>query len=334
MSFSEKLQTGFMGIISVLMVPIMLLNLLGGIVSGIWLAILGEWGVIGRGIFFIFISSFLISIALMPALLFAGPAAMALERGKKMIGMIFGALSILYTVGLITIWCIWVLVTFVNQATTSSIIPMLIWSYGIALAPWMYLAQKDQQGGGNEFSIFTTFFAQVAYIITIILVLAGADLNAILITFGAIMIIGSVLQVVIAFGSEIKKSFASKEAKGVIDVLNEIEKKIGNSGFDHIKTEVEKILLAQPKKSYKQAVEKNVSPHEIVYTTIAKVAAYHVGSGNYHIYRGVLNTMGPGEDLLKLFDLAIDELVKMDAIDSKQAKQHKKDVREEIEMMG
>ena len=56
MSVSEKLQTGAVATITALTVPIMLLNLLGGIVSGIWLAILGEWGEIFRGILFMVVA--------------------------------------------------------------------------------------------------------------------------------------------------------------------------------------------------------------------------------------------------------------------------------------
>ena len=39
-----------MGLIAALSAPIMILNVLGGIVSGIWLAILGQWGTVGLGI--------------------------------------------------------------------------------------------------------------------------------------------------------------------------------------------------------------------------------------------------------------------------------------------
>ena len=46
---------------------------------------------------------------------------------------------------------------------------MLIWSYGVALGPWQWMAQKDAQGGGGEASMATTFFAQVGYVIMILL---------------------------------------------------------------------------------------------------------------------------------------------------------------------
>jgi len=177
----------------------MILNLLGGIVSGIWLAVLGEWGEIFRGILFFFISGFAISFALMPSLLFAAPAAMAIERGKRVLGVFFGSLSVFYTVGLMTVWCLWVLWLFTSSATENSLIPLLVWSYGVALGPWMWLASKDQQGGGNEFSMMTTFFAQVAYILAMVMFFLGATLGTINITFGVIMAIGALIQIFIAF---------------------------------------------------------------------------------------------------------------------------------------
>lgn len=203
MAISEKLQSGFLATLTGLSVPIQILNMLGGIISGLWLAILGEWGEIIRGIIFIMISGFGISIVLMPSLLFVGPAAMAIEKGKKLLGMFFGFLSVLYTVALMTVWCIWIMWLFISSATENSLIPMLIWSYGVALAPWMWLAQKDQQGRGNEFSIFTTFFAQISYILAMFMFFFGATLGTITITFGTIMLVGAILQILFAFGTDI-----------------------------------------------------------------------------------------------------------------------------------
>ena len=180
MAISEKMQTGFVATFTALTVPIMILNLLGGIVSGIWLAILGEWGEIFRGILFMVISGFAISLALMPSLFFAIPAAKAIEKGKKILGMFFGSLSVLYTFALMTIWCLWIMWLFISSTTDNSLIPLLIWSSGVALAPWMWLAQKDQQvGGGNEYSMFTLFFAQISYILGMILFFLGATLGII-----------------------------------------------------------------------------------------------------------------------------------------------------------
>lgn len=181
------------------------------------------------------VSGFAISIALMPSLLFAAPAALAIEKGKKLLGIFLGSLSVLYTFALMSIWCVWIMWLFASSASDKSLIPLLIWSYGVALAPWMWLAQKDQQGGGNEYSMFTIFFAQISYIFTMIMFFLGATIGAITITFGTIMIVGAILQVIIAFGGEIKKSFTKKEVKEALGILEEAGHKFGNGGFDLVK---------------------------------------------------------------------------------------------------
>lgn len=57
-------------------------------------------------------------------------------------------------------------------------------------------------------------------------------------------------------------------------------------------------------------------------------------SGQYHIYRGVLNPMGPGKDLPMMFDATYDELVQMKAIASDYAEQQKAALRENIKGVG
>lgn len=320
--------------LTALSVPIMFLNLLGGIISGIWLAILGEWGAIFSGIILIVVSGYAISFALMPSFfLFAAPAIIAMEKGKKLLGIFLGSLSVLYTIILITVWCIWIMRLFVSSANEGSLIPLLIWSYGVAFAPWMWLAQKDQQGGGNEYSIFTIFFAQVSYILGMGMFFLGSTLETITIIFGAIMLIGAVLQIFIAFGDEIKKSFSKKEVKEALGILDEASQKFGSGGFDLVRGYVEKSILSDTEQ-FMDIVGKGRSVRKYVYSMIANTSGDMVESGQYHIYRGILNPMGPGEDLLKIFDSAMDELVRLGDTDKENAEEQKKAVRKNMQNMG
>lgn len=56
-------------------------------------------------------------------------------------------------------------------------------------------------------------------------------------------------------------------------------------------------------------------------------------SGHCHIYHVVLNQMGPGEDLLRIFNSAMDELVKFGDTDEKNANEQKKAVRKNMQDM-
>lgn len=57
-------------------------------------------------------------------------------------------------------------------------------------------------------------------------------------------------------------------------------------------------------------------------------------SGYYHIYRGVLNPLGIGKDLLSLFDMAVDRLLEEGAISEKEAKTQKSGIRKNIKGVG
>ena len=54
-------------------VLLLVLNALGGIVSGIWLGVIGEWWALGVGLVGLVVSPFLVTILLIPGLLSPRP---------------------------------------------------------------------------------------------------------------------------------------------------------------------------------------------------------------------------------------------------------------------
>lgn len=183
------------GLMKVLAIPLALLNILGGIISGIWLAILGEWGAIGWGILALTVSGIALSLVLMPSALLAVPAAHFSEKGNLFAMYILAFLSNLYVIAVVTVWCVGVLYFFAKRADASSFIPMLIWSYGVATGPWAWMAQKEQQGGGGFASIVSSFFSQVGYIVMVLAVLlVRMTLIDVIILFSVVMFIGLVIQ--------------------------------------------------------------------------------------------------------------------------------------------
>src|SRR5690606_4777318 len=101
----------------------MLLNLLGGVVAGIWLAVLGEWGTLFRGLGILIGGALTISLFMMPGLLLAAPAASLHTSGKRLGFYFFGLMSLLYTYGVLAGWCVLVLLYFLNRADSASEIP-------------------------------------------------------------------------------------------------------------------------------------------------------------------------------------------------------------------
>jgi len=212
-----------MGLIAALSIPLIILNMLGGVVSGLWLAILGEWGVIGRGLLFFFTSTFLIGFALMPSLLLVAPAAYFMERGKSIGLILFGGLSSVYTLGLVTVWCCGILYLFVKDATAASLIPRLIWSYGVATGPWAYMASKEQTNDGGGFaSAMSTFLAQVAYIvIMIVIIFFPISLLGAVKIFAAFMLVGLVLQMTFAVLMQLEQKRFAAQATDFEEFIDE-----------------------------------------------------------------------------------------------------------------
>jgi hypothetical protein len=150
------------------------------------------------GTYLCFESHFPLSLLLMVGMLFVLPAQYFIKKNNKSGVLVCSFLSLSYTLALITIWSLTVLLFFISSATSRNIIPRLIWSYGTAMSPWMFFAQKDQQGGGNEYSMISLLFAEVAYISVMIMVLfLNSSLIHVLMVFGSVMMICLIVEMAI-----------------------------------------------------------------------------------------------------------------------------------------
>lgn len=169
------------------------LNTFGGIISGVWLAILGEWWAIGLGLLLMMVSTFILSIVLIPSLALAAGAYMT-QRSR--VGITIVALfSNLYVAAVITAWSIGMLYAFMSRASGQNWIPLLLWSYGAAMGPWAYMAAKEEQNDEGNTSFIAVMFAQVAYVVMVLLGIFGG-----LTMIGAVKVFGGVMAVY-AFGA-------------------------------------------------------------------------------------------------------------------------------------
>lgn len=176
---------------SLLIIPLTLLNIFGALASGIWLAILGNWSLLGTGLGMLFLGGFGLGFAMMPGLLFATPGAALLERGNKL-GYVLLFLNIVYTFLVLSAWCSFIIFTFAKAGGYHAKIPSLIWAYGVATGPIVWLARQDN---GNSFSTASTFFLEISCVIAIIMTyLTKPDLINISIIFGISMSICAALQ--------------------------------------------------------------------------------------------------------------------------------------------
>ena len=130
-----------------------------------------------------------------------------------------------------------------------------------------------------------------------------------------------------------QKQFGSKEIKAILGILDEANYKFNNKAFKEIvKPKIENLVLSNPQKI--EQIMKKIPPREWTYGIIANISGDLVESGKYHLYRGWLNPMGPGQDLLKIFDKATEELVKIDNITKEFAEKQKIQLRKNIQNVG
>ena len=131
----------------------------------------------------------------------------------------------------------------------------------------------------------------------------------------------------------IRRILAPKEVKIALNVLDELSLEFNSEAFKIVRNRVEDAIIRNCKNIVNQ-VKDGATPRELVYFSIANIAGDYIESGDYHIYRGVLNTLGPGPDFLILFDAAVDRLVEIGSVDKKEAEEQKTGIRENIKSVG
>ena len=188
-------------IVLLLILPLIILNMLGAIVGGIWLVFRGEWALVGFGILYMIVSPFILSLALLPGIAFAAPAVMAAER-HPVVGFIVGIPAIVWQFAVIALSCVWSF-----QASAYHLgeapFPHILWGYAVALAPWAYMAGKERQSSGPEpdGTAVPVFFAQLGTLSMAV----GTAMNPADTSFGRLLVwflpftvLGIVLQLIMA----------------------------------------------------------------------------------------------------------------------------------------
>jgi hypothetical protein len=184
---------------SILMLPIMILNFFSGIVGGVWLAVLGYWHIILVAIGLIMGGSLLVSLLLMPSLLLLGPVAMSQRLTESKLVMIpLTLLSVGYTYCVMGVWAIGIFWYFSSNVDSAAALPTVLWSYSTATAVWNYMAQREAQAG-NEYSGLSAVFNQFGCIALMVYVYSNfrhLDFYEMAVWFSVPMAISLVIQVI------------------------------------------------------------------------------------------------------------------------------------------
>jgi len=152
-------------------IPIIVLNVISGIVSGIWLIILGQWKIVVAAILislFVLFVYLIVAMIQMPLVLLM---SYAVERSKKTLAMFSGFLNLFigYAIILFYVFMVLVKVIEISIKTNLNIIPLLLLGYSVATGPFSYLASKEREDSFGSF--IAVFIAQISYLLFAITVL-------------------------------------------------------------------------------------------------------------------------------------------------------------------
>jgi len=147
------------------MAPLMLLNLVGGLIGGVWLAILGDWSTILFGIAYMAVGAIGLSLLLAPAMALAIPMAALAER-HVMAATLFGLPALIWTFVVIAASCAWVF-SGITSTPEGSLIPYLLWGYATAIAPWSYMASKEADDGHSGVAVFFASLGLIAMMVAV-----------------------------------------------------------------------------------------------------------------------------------------------------------------------
>ena len=186
-------------IVLLLVLPLIILNMLGAIVGGLWLLFRGEWALVGFGILYMIAGPFLLSLALLPGMALAAPAAITADR-HPIVAFVIALPAVIWTFAVIAFSCIWSFQASAYRLGEAPL-PHMLWGYAVALAPWMYMAERERRSGGSDGTAVPVFFAQLGTIsmaIATIVNPSDTSLARLLAWFLPFTLIGIVLQVVMA----------------------------------------------------------------------------------------------------------------------------------------
>ena len=152
--------------------PILWLSLIGTVIATIWLVIVGERWVLLYGIGGSLLSYVLGLVAVLQFVLFRAARRQA-ASAKRLRGLLLVIVAQLLTYSVVSVWCHLTFGFFVSKATSSTMIPLLIVSWGVALAPWHFLTSKERDQewyhGHGEFLLLLN---QIGYVLGVIAYMA------------------------------------------------------------------------------------------------------------------------------------------------------------------
>jgi hypothetical protein len=153
-------------LVAAIMAVLLPLNVLSGLVAGIWLAILGEWKSIVGGILAAIIMPLAWIIAALPDLGLLLLVKRFAQYGRVFRTWLFALMSSGYNNCLIMLWTFYIFSAFIDRGKPGRYVAFVLWGYSIAQAPLAFMAQKDRPDPDSKAaSALGKIISQIGYLI-------------------------------------------------------------------------------------------------------------------------------------------------------------------------
>jgi hypothetical protein len=181
-------------LLKLILVPLLLFNLLAGIVGGVWLLLLGEWRMLGGALLATILGMLLSGTVSRPGMLALAHATLLRAKGGPLrVAYLLLFAGILWACIVMSAWALCWFEYFRSRSVNISIVPRLLVAFSVATGPWEYMAQRDPRTGGPSFGLL--FFKIACFTAFVMLAFAGAEQSTTLATFLVIMGIALILEV-------------------------------------------------------------------------------------------------------------------------------------------
>jgi len=182
--------------LSIIVMPLIILNIFSGIVGGIWLAIIGQWKLIIAGLLLSIVMPYIYAIVSLPGIGLSVVAVSAGEKGSKLGVLILSFLSSIYDYALLSVWSLFVLLFFIQRMESGSFIPYLLWAYSTVMAPLGFMASKEPPDStGTSLGLF---FVEICFIVLAILWILSIPFNSTILIISCLVIVFSLIVSILA----------------------------------------------------------------------------------------------------------------------------------------
>lgn len=177
-------------LISVLVIVALIgINLLGGVIAGIWLALLGEWRTIFVGFALSFGMPFVWAIAALPTLLVLAvtPTEEPIDGAPTASPTLWALIPLnLYMNALVCAWTLFVFWCFEQRINSNSPFPFVLWAYSTTMSPLAYMASKS--GESNPAEGIAMLGASVVFVSVLVLYSLNIEMEIRIWVAGAIAV--------------------------------------------------------------------------------------------------------------------------------------------------